>query len=139
VRRKNLEPVRVAAGICDPSPVQVPLRRTNTRPATSADLAFCQGEARDLRLGEEFHHNGLTIRCAQIGRVPRGLAATWDRRRLASETARLLRVRGDDLRTHLLTDIVPLAEAPAALLALARRERSTTQMVLDFGTLDAHG
>ena len=96
------------------------------------DLAFYQGEARDLRLGEEFHHNGLTIRCAQIGRVPRGLAATWDRRRLACETAHLMRVRGDDLRTHLLTDIVPLAEAPAALLALARREHSTTQMVLDF-------
>ena len=29
-----------------------------------------------LRLGEEFHHNGLSIRCAQIGRVPRGLDAS---------------------------------------------------------------
>ena len=43
---------------------------------------------RDLRLGEEFHHNGLTIRCAQIGRVPRGLAHCWDRRRLVSRDPR---------------------------------------------------
>ena len=50
------------------------------------DLAFYQGGAPDLALGEEFHHNGLTIRCAQIGRVPRGTAHLWDRRRLAAET-----------------------------------------------------
>jgi threonine dehydrogenase-like Zn-dependent dehydrogenase len=97
---------------------------------TVIDLAFYQGGAADLRLGEEFHHNGLTIRCAQIGRVPRGLASTWDRRRLSAETASLLQARGDDLRTHLVTDVVPFAEAPDALLALARRRRTTTQLVL---------
>jgi threonine dehydrogenase-like Zn-dependent dehydrogenase len=100
---------------------------------TVFDLAFYQGGADGLRLGEEFHHNGLTIRCAQIGRVPRGLAATWDRRRLSAETTTFLRSRGDDLRTHLVTDVVPVHEAPDALVALARRERSTTQLVLDFG------
>ena len=52
---------------------------------TVVDLAFYPGGAPDLRLGEEFHHNGLAIRCAQIGRVPRGLAFAWDRRRLATE------------------------------------------------------
>lgn len=41
---------------------------------TVIDLAFYQGGSEALRLGEEFHHNGLTIRCAQINRVPRGLA-----------------------------------------------------------------
>ncbi len=41
---------------------------------TAIDLAFYQGGADALRLGEEFHHNGLSIRCAQINRVPRGLA-----------------------------------------------------------------
>jgi NADPH:quinone reductase-like Zn-dependent oxidoreductase len=45
------------------------------------DLAFYQGGSEALRLGEEFHHNGLAIRCAQIGRVPRGLGFTWNRRR----------------------------------------------------------
>jgi threonine dehydrogenase-like Zn-dependent dehydrogenase len=100
---------------------------------TVFDLAFYQGGAQDLRLGEEFHHNGLAIRCAQIGRVPRGLAPAWDRERLAAETASFLRARGSELRTHLVTDVVPILEAPDALLALARRERATTQMVLDFG------
>ncbi|HWM03327.1 MAG TPA: zinc-binding alcohol dehydrogenase, partial [Actinophytocola sp.] len=50
------------------------------------DLAFYPGGTEDVRLGEEFHHNGLTIRCAQIGRVPRGLAHLWDRERLSAET-----------------------------------------------------
>lgn len=98
------------------------------------DLAFYQGGAPDLRLGEEFHHNGLTIRCAQIGRVPRGLAPAWDRRRLATEAAHLLRAYGDDLRTHLITDVIPAREAPQAFLDLATRQRATTQMVLDFGS-----
>ncbi|MDB5473559.1 MAG: Threonine dehydrogenase, partial [Devosia sp.] len=38
---------------------------------TVIDLAFYQNGANELRLGEEFHHNGLAIRCAQINRVPR--------------------------------------------------------------------
>ncbi|HEX2299469.1 MAG TPA: zinc-binding dehydrogenase, partial [Pseudonocardiaceae bacterium] len=42
------------------------------------DLAFHQAGAEQVRLGEEFHHNGLAIRSAQIGRVPRGLAHLWD-------------------------------------------------------------
>ncbi len=41
---------------------------------TVIDLAFYQDGADAVRLGEEFHHNGLSLRCAQIGRVPRGLA-----------------------------------------------------------------
>ena len=96
------------------------------------DLAFYQGGAGDLRLGEEFHHNGLTIRCAQIGRVPRGFAPAWDRARLAAETARRLAARGDDLRRHLVTDVVPFAEAADVVAALSRRERSALQVVLDF-------
>ena len=42
---------------------------------TVIDLAFYQGGLDATRLGEAFHHNGLAIRCAQIGRVPRGFAA----------------------------------------------------------------
>ena len=37
-----------------------------------------QAGAPDLRLGEELHHKAPTIRCAQIARVPCGLAAAWD-------------------------------------------------------------
>ena len=81
---------------------------------TVIDLAFYQGGADAVRLGEEFHHNGLALRCAQIGRVPRGLAHTWDRERLSAETIDLLRADGDLIRKHLISAVVPFEEAPDA-------------------------
>src|SRR4030095_12873625 len=96
---------------------------------TVIDLAFYQGGAPDLALGEEFHHNGLTIRCAQIGRVPRGMAHLWDRRRLPAETIGLLRASGPAMREHLVTDLVPLGDAPALLADLASRRRHVLQAV----------
>ena len=80
---------------------------------TVIDLAFYQGGADRLRLGEEFHHNGLNLRCAQINRVPRGMATAWDKRRLAGETVKLLAARGDEIRAQLITHVVPIEEAPA--------------------------
>ena len=105
---------------------------------TVIDLAFYQGGAPELRLGEEFHHNGLTLRCAQIARVPRGLAGTWNRRRLVEETGRLLAARGDLVRRHLVTDIVPLEQAPAVIQAVARRERAALGLVIDFTAARGH-
>jgi threonine dehydrogenase-like Zn-dependent dehydrogenase len=93
------------------------------------DLAFYEGGAPDLRLGEEFHHKGLTIRCAQIGRVPRGLAPVWDRRRLREETLALLAAHGDQVRRHLVTDVVPFEEGATVMTELAERRRSTIQAV----------
>lgn len=90
---------------------------------TVVDLAFYTGGADDVQLGTEFHHNGLRVVCAQIGRVPRGSAPTWDRARLSRETVRLLRSRGDDVRAHLVTDVVDLEEAAALMTAVAARER----------------
>jgi threonine dehydrogenase-like Zn-dependent dehydrogenase len=99
---------------------------------TVIDLAFYQGGAPQLRLGEEFHHNGLTIRCAQIGRVPRGLEGSWDRQRLSAETGRLLFEHGDDIRRHLITDVVPFGRAAGVLSDLAARRRNAAQVVLDY-------
>ncbi len=96
------------------------------------DLAFYTGGAPELRLGEEFHHNGLTVRCAQIARVPRGLAPAWDRARLAHETGRLLAARGDDVRRCLVTHVVPLEEGPDVVLRLSRRELAARQVVFTF-------
>ena len=97
---------------------------------TVIDLAFYQGGADAVRLGEEFHHNGLSLRCAQIGRVPRGLAPTWDRERLSAETIDLLRTYGDAIRKHLVSAVVPFDEAPALLTDLADRRRQELQVVL---------
>jgi threonine dehydrogenase-like Zn-dependent dehydrogenase len=93
------------------------------------DLAFYQGGAEAVRLGEEFHHNGLTICCAQIGRVPRGLAGHWNRDRLSQETIELLRRRGPEMREALITDVIDLEDAPQLFAQLAAREREVLQAV----------
>jgi threonine dehydrogenase-like Zn-dependent dehydrogenase len=99
---------------------------------TVVDLAFYQGGADAVRLGEEFHHNGLGVRCAQIGRVPRGLAATWDRERLSGETVTLLDEYGDLIRTHMVSAVVRFEEAPRLLVDLAERRRHELQAVIEY-------
>ena len=99
---------------------------------TVVDLAFYQGGADAVRLGEEFHHNGLGLRCAQIGRVPRGLAPAWDRERLSGATVDLLRTDGEAIAKHLISARVPFDEAPGLLTALANRSRHELQAVLTF-------
>ena len=94
------------------------------------DLAFYTDDGAALQLGAEFHHNGLGVRCAQIGRVPRGTAHAWDRERLSAETIALLRAHGPAVREHVITDVVPLAEGPALLADLAARRRHVIQAVL---------
>jgi len=93
------------------------------------DLAFYQGGANELRLGNEFHHNGLALRCAQIGRVPPGFAHSWDRRRLALETLHLLGSRGDQIREGLITDVVPFEDAPVFLERLTTSRHNFIQIV----------
>ena len=100
------------------------------------DLAFYQGGAPELRLGEEFHHNGLTIRCAQIARVPRGLGDKWNRRRLAEETGHLLAVYGRSILELVITDVVPVDRALPLIEALARREHRATQVVFSSNSAD---
>lgn len=85
-----------------------------------------------MRLGEEFHHNGLTIRCAQIGRVSRGLAHTWNCQRLAQETIALLRAYGPQINEHLITDVVPFDDSPRFMARLAADYQP---QVLDFLSL----
>jgi threonine dehydrogenase-like Zn-dependent dehydrogenase len=96
---------------------------------TVIDLAFYQEGAADVRLGEEFHHNGLGVRCAQIGRVPRRAETSWDRHRLADATLDLLLAEGEALRDALVTDIVPVRDAPSFVADLAARRRQTLQAV----------
>lgn len=96
---------------------------------TVIDLAFYQGGADALRLGEEFHHNGLAIRCAQINRVPRGLGHLWDRRRLALETIDLLQTEAPGLLREIISHIVPFNDAPAFLAELIENRADFMQIV----------
>ena len=99
---------------------------------TVIDLAFYQDGADAVRLGEEFHHNGLTIRCAQIGRVPKGLSHLWDRERLSAETIAMLRAEGGPVMEHVITDVVPIERAPELLEEIAQRRRHVVQAVFTF-------
>ena len=108
--------------------------RTVRPQGTVVDLAFYTDPAADVWLGNEFHHNGLRLVCAQIGRVPRGTAGLWDRQRLSAETVGLLRAYGAEIREHLVTDVLPLEEAPELMTAVAARQRHVLSAVF---TVDA--
>jgi threonine dehydrogenase-like Zn-dependent dehydrogenase len=117
---------------CRGRPASLAAALRSLRPQASViDLAFYQDGADEVRLGEEFHHNGLALRCAQVGRVPRGLAGWWDRRRLSLETVALLASRGADVRACLVTDVLPLDAAPNLLADLAARRRHVLQAVFE--------
>ena len=64
--------------------------------------------------------------------MPRGLAHSWDRERLSAETLRMLADRGDDLRRHLVTDVLPYRDAPELFAAVSERRRHVLAAVLDF-------
>jgi threonine dehydrogenase-like Zn-dependent dehydrogenase len=98
---------------------------------TVIDLAFYTGGADAVTFGEEFHHNALAIRCAQIGRVPRGLAGSWDRRRLSQETVALLQDHGAEVRAHVLTDVVGFDDAPAVFAELSERRRPVISVAFE--------
>ena len=98
---------------------------------TVIDLAFYQGGMDGLRLGEEFHHNGLSLRCAQINRMPAQVAGAWDQRRLAQETVRLLQRDGAAIRDHMVTHVIPYAEAPDFLRHLIADRPDFLQVVFD--------
>ncbi|WP_327087106.1 zinc-binding alcohol dehydrogenase [Nonomuraea sp. NBC_01738] len=106
---------------------------------TVVDLAFYTSGAQEVRLGEEFHHNGLSLRCAQIGRVPRGLGHAWNRERLSRETVAMLARAGDLLREHVVTDVVGFGQAPEFLGDLAGGVRQTVQAVLGRDVQDERG
>ena len=64
--------------------------------------------------------------------MPRGLDHTWDRARLAAETIDLLRSAGAAIATHLVSDVIPLADAPALIADLAHRRKQALQVVIRF-------
>jgi NADPH:quinone reductase-like Zn-dependent oxidoreductase len=79
---------------------------------TVIDMAFYQDGSPSLRLGEEFHHSGLTIRSAQISHVPIGLERVWTRRQLANATIELLYAYGHEIRSNLITHVVRFDDGP---------------------------
>jgi 2-desacetyl-2-hydroxyethyl bacteriochlorophyllide A dehydrogenase len=96
---------------------------------------FMQGDGAGLRLGEEFHHNRVTLVGSQISGVAPALQHRWDRERLG-QTAMVL-AGSERLRlAELISHTVPFAEADRAFAMLDEGARDVLQVVLDFGLDD---
>lgn len=94
-------------------------------------MGFVQGEARGLYLGEEFHHNRVTIISSQIGGVAPELSYRWDRLRLA-QTAIHLQAEGVLKLAPLISHTYPFAQAAEAFRRLDEEPTTTLQVVLDM-------
>jgi len=100
-------------------------------------VAFYQGDAVGLRLGEEFHHGGSLGRggCVEIrlnnSRVDRARGRRWDRDRTIGTFYRWLlegKVRVDGLITHRFA----FAEAPAAFALIDQHPDQCLKCILCF-------
>jgi 2-desacetyl-2-hydroxyethyl bacteriochlorophyllide A dehydrogenase len=101
--------------------------------ATVVAAGFYQGGAANLRLGEEFHHNRLSL-IASVGAwgAPDRHAPMWNRRRVMDTATRLLytdRVSVDGL----LDRTVPFDEAPAVYRWLDEHPAEAVKIGLSYG------
>lgn len=94
-------------------------------------LGFFQGEAQDLRLGEEFHHNRISLVCSQISNVDPALSYRWDRIRLI-HTIMDLQVKGSLNLRPVITHIIPFKQAAQGFQILDKTPDEALQVVLDF-------
>jgi 2-desacetyl-2-hydroxyethyl bacteriochlorophyllide A dehydrogenase len=92
---------------------------------------FFQGPATVLALGEEFHHNRISLVCSQISGVAPSLANRWDETRL-QRTVIELAARGRIDLPSLVNHVVPVQKAAGAFSMLADRPAEAVQVVLSF-------
>jgi threonine dehydrogenase-like Zn-dependent dehydrogenase len=101
--------------------------RVVRRRGTVVAVGFYQGDATGLRLGEEFHHNGVAIRSGQIG----NLHPSFDSRSLRARAVELAR-SGEIVLGGLPRQEFPVEEASAGFAAL-RRPAEVLQVVFRYG------
>ncbi len=94
-------------------------------------LGFYQGEAQGLALGEEFHHNRISLICSQISNVDPALSYRWDRLRLI-HTIMDLQAKGSLNLRPVITHVLPFREAAQAFQILDETPDQALQVVLDF-------
>jgi 2-desacetyl-2-hydroxyethyl bacteriochlorophyllide A dehydrogenase len=92
---------------------------------------YVGGAGADLRLGEEFHHNRLTLVASMSGWGAPPREPGWDRRRLRATALDLIadgRLAVDAFITHR----VPFERAVEAYELIARRPEETLRVVLTY-------
>ena len=94
---------------------------------------FFQGPGEPLRLGEEFHHNRISIVGSQISGVAPHLQHRWNELRMSTAVLELERageVRLEDLVTH----VIDAEKAAEAFELLHTAGEQALQVVLDYGS-----
>lgn len=94
-------------------------------------LGFYQGEANNLFLGEEFHHNRINLVCSQISNVDPSLHFRWDRIRMI-RTIMDFQVSGILNLRPLITHVIPFDEAAEAFRLIDTSPEQVLEVVLDF-------
>ena len=93
---------------------------------------FFQAGGTPLRLGEEFHHNRVSIVGSQISGVAPHLQHRWDELRMSGTVLSLGREGRLELQ-ELVSHVVPADEAPSAFQMLDTSPQDALQVVLDYG------
>ena len=94
-------------------------------------LGFFQGEAQGLFLGEEFHHNRISLVCSQISNVDPALSYRWDRLRMIHSIMDLQAKGSLNLRP-VITHVIPFKQAAQGFQILDETPDQALQIVLDF-------
>jgi 2-desacetyl-2-hydroxyethyl bacteriochlorophyllide A dehydrogenase len=92
---------------------------------------FYQGPADALRLGEEFHHNRVSILPSQIGAVAPYLMPRWTRERLTEAVVAELTGSGPDVLA-LVSHRFPAEQVAEAFELLDQRPTEALQVLLEF-------
>ncbi len=105
--------------------------RATAYSARVVTLGFFQGETQGLSLGEEFHHNRISLVCSQISNVDPALSYRWDRIRLI-HTIMELQAQGSLNLRPVITHVIPFRQAAQAFQILDETPDQALQIVLDF-------
>jgi 2-desacetyl-2-hydroxyethyl bacteriochlorophyllide A dehydrogenase len=98
---------------------------------TVVAAGFYQGPATALALGEEFHHNRVTVVSSQIGSLPLALRDRWSRERLHQTVIKLCAAgRLDPM--PLVTHVIPAKRAAEAYELVDSPPPDLLQVILDF-------
>ncbi|HET6814839.1 MAG TPA: zinc-binding alcohol dehydrogenase, partial [Actinomycetota bacterium] len=101
--------------------------------ATVVAAGFYQGGAANVRLGEEFHHNRLSLIASMGGwGAPHRDFPLWDRRRVMATATRLLYTDRVSVE-GLLGRRFPFDQAPAAYRWIDEHPRAAVKVALTYG------
>ena len=93
---------------------------------------YCGPAGDDLRLGEEWHHNRLTMISSMSGWGAPSRRPGWDRRRLRAAALDLL-AAGTVETDRLITHRIPLSQAAEAYALADEQPEEALRVVLTYG------